>query len=968
MVAFVAIVLVAIALVAMVFWMRWDPQIAAERSIQQAAQLRNARQFEQAETMAWQAWEADATRDDAAMLAAKCAEDAGRYVAAIEYAEKVQDRDRSIYLAAKMLIAEIGHRQLRRFQDAELAYAEVLKHEPAYLPARLGLANLLGMCGRRADAVPHVIQLIQQGQAEDLLILLAREKGIIGSPQELEETEKSRTVDPNRLMGLAWHSVEANRPSEAIAMLKEAISVRPGLWLAHLALGEIYADQGDFVSLAALLSTVPKEPQAYAEYWVLRGRLADERQDTVGAIRCYAEASIRSPELKRPATRLSQLLDQAGEADLSSRFALFAQKLQALNKFQDHVFFANTPNGIDTLLELIGHYEQVGRYWEALGWCTLAGEIQGNHPQIRSALQRIRLELTQMPMQLAATTASPIHSFERERFPLSAIEAVESVNQVPAVSNQFDNELAFREEAAETGLKFQYFNGTDGTPTRRMYEFTGGGIGVIDYDMDGWSDCYLSQGCVWPPESIASSPYVDRLFRNRDGKQFVNVGESTGISDDGFGQGVTVGDFNADGFPDLYVANIGRNRLLQNNGDGTFTDVTEEVGIEAKEWTTSCVMADLSGDGLADLYDANYVTADDVFDRVCQDASGHPQMCMPFDFSPQQDRLWLNDGQGTFVDATGTYLSKAPLGKGLGVAVVHAEGTDRLALFVANDTTPNFLFVPEERKEEGWWLRERGAASGVAFNSDGKAEGSMGVAVGDVDQNGHVDLLVTNYLNESNTLYMAMPKAMFVDRTNALGIREPSMSKLGFGTQFLDVDADGQCELFVANGHIDDLTHQGRPYEMEPQLLRLTSNRFQEVGSAGLGEYFQQKWLGRAAVKWDWNRDGRMDLLVGNLRAPTALLTNVTQATGNYLTLRLVGVQSNRDAIGTRVRATIKEQTTHFELTAGDGYQASNERRVFVGMGKSLIVDELRVLWPSGQETRLANVAANQELLVVEGR
>ncbi len=948
--------------------MRSNPQLAAERLFQQAVQFRNSQQWEQAEASAWQAWQADATRDDAAMLAAKCAEDAARYGAAVEYADKVQDRDRSIYLAAKMLIAELDHRQLRRFQEAERAYKEVLKYEPQYLPARLGLANLLGMCGRRSDAVPHIIQLIQQGQAEDLLVLLAREKGIIGSPQELESTEKSRPADPNRLMGMAWHSVEANHPNEAIAMLRESIALRPDLILAYLSLGEIYADQTDYASLAALLTTVPKESQAYAEYWVVRGRLADQRQDVVGAIRCYVEASLRAPELKRPATRLSQLLDQVGEADLSIQFAQFVQKLQALNKFQDRVFFANTPSGIETLLELINHYEQVGRYWEALGWCTLAAEIQGNQPQIRAALQRIRLELAQMPNQLATTAVSPIRSLDRERFPLSAIEAVESVEQESAESNQRESDLAFREDAQMTGLEFQYFNGTDGKPSRRMYEFTGGGIGVIDYDLDGWSDCYLSQGSVWPTDGIAANQYSDCLFRNWDGKQFVNVAEHIGIVADGFGQGVTVGDFNADGFPDLYVANIGHNRLLQNNGDGTFADVTEVVGLKSNEWTTSCVMADLSGDGLPDIYDVNYVTADDVFDRVCQDESGHPQMCMPFDFAPQQDRLWINDGQGAFADATATYLSKAPLGKGLGIAVVHAEGTDRLALFVANDTTPNFLFVPEERKREGWWLRERGAAAGVAFNDDGKAEGSMGIAVGDVDQNGHVDLLVTNYLNESNTLYLAMPKSHFLDRTNALGIREPSMSKLGFGTQFIDVDADGQCELFVANGHIDDLTHKGRPYEMEPQLLRLKSKRFQELGSANLGDYFQHKWLGRAAVKWDWNRDGRMDLLVGNLRAPTALLTNVTQAMGNYLTLRLVGVQSNRDAIGTRVRATIKGQATHFELTAGDGYQASNERKLFVGMGTALDIDELRVFWPSGQETRLADVAANQELLIVEGR
>jgi hypothetical protein len=288
-----------------------------------------------------------------------------------------------------------------------------------------------------------------------------------------------------------------------------------------------------------------------------------------------------------------------------------------------------------------------------------------------------------------------------------------------------------------------------------------------------------------------------------------------------------------------------------------------------------------------------------------------------------------------------------PAGKGLGVAVWDSHGRGRLNLFVANDTTPNFYFEAPATDRETFRLEDRAIATGLALNADGKATGCMGVALGDVDDDSGVDLLVTNFLAEPNTLYMHAGGGNYADRTRALGLHEPSLNVLGFGTQCLDADLDGRLELFVANGHIDDLRALGRPYRMPAQLFHWNGRRLVELDAADLGRYFQQQWLGRAAARLDWNRDGLEDLIVGHLDDDTALLTNTSTPAGRFLSLRLIGTHSERDAIGTRVEVRLGDRTLTRQLTAGDGYQASNERRLVIGVGNAARIDELIVRWPS---------------------
>jgi hypothetical protein len=362
------------------------------------------------------------------------------------------------------------------------------------------------------------------------------------------------------------------------------------------------------------------------------------------------------------------------------------------------------------------------------------------------------------------------------------------------------------------------------------------------------------------------------------------------------------------------------------------------------------------------------VTADDVFDRVCRHPDGSPKICMPFDFDGQSDRLWLNGGDGGFTAATADFLSVSERGKGLGVAVWDAHGDGRLSLLVANDTTPNFFFVRESGGDGRPRLRDQGIVAGLALNAEGKAKGSMGIALGDFNDDGRLDAHVTDFLGEANTFYVGLPGGAFEDRTRETGLHHATLNDLGFGTQALDADLDGRLELFIANGHIDDFRKQGKPYRMPPRLFAWDGRRFVEVAASELGDYFRRQWLGRAVARIDWNRDGKDDLLVGHLHDESALLTNTTRESGRSLSIRLFGVQSNRDAIGTAVSARVGGRTMVRQLTAGDGYQASNERRLIIGTGSAAQVDELIVRWPSGTIQHFENVATSQELCLPEGR
>ena len=409
--------------------------------------------------------------------------------------------------------------------------------------------------------------------------------------------------------------------------------------------------------------------------------------------------------------------------------------------------------------------------------------------------------------------------------------------------------------------------------------------------------------------------------------------------------------------------NFGRNTFLLNNGDGSFTDITSQVGLTDEAMSSSAAFADLDRDGLLDLYVVNYL--DSI--KVCHSPDGTYSSCNPSNFKDEQDRLYYNRGDGTFEDITSESGIVVPDGKGLGIIIADLNEDGLPDVYVANDTTPNFLFR-NLGAENGIRFVEEGLLSGVALSGDGRAEAGMGVACADLDGNGALDLYVTNFYQETNTLYLNQGSGDFLDSTRLAGLAKPTHSQLGFGTQAVDLNLDGLPELFVANGHIDDFGFRGEPWKMSPQLFEnIGEGKFTDVSSQS-GNYFQQKKLGRGVARLDWNRDGRPDLIVVHQDSPVALLKNETSNVGNGVVIELHGVKSNRDAVGARLRVTAERRTQVIEVCGGDGFFCANERRQFVGIGNASHIDELEIIWPNGNRETHIQLPTHVKLVFIEGK
>lgn len=965
-------------------YMRGGRSWRAKNLLIDATQLVMDGRFEDAEETAVKAHQLDPSLGEALIVAAEAIQMSAKsrddYLRATNYLNAIETNDPSVQFAAAKRIAVIEHQKLHRLEQAEVAYKRWLEFQPQDPDALTGYANLLSLCGRRELAVPYFLRLIQLGYASDFLMLLAKDSGMVGERGLLESAASGDEPSPLALLGLSRFTSEADNFNAAIGMLENAIEVAPDFVEAKVALGTSLADAGRFDSMWIWNDTLPAS-DAFTETWLARGKLADCHSDRPAAIRSYGEAVMRSPENRVANARLATLLSLENQPELADAFSKYVADLQSLNELQNRLFFARTAQDIGSLLELIDRYEKVGRFWEAFGWSQIAADIEPRNPLILQLLARLKNRVKDIsPSRLADINSTPASLLQIDKYPLLELKGKSRRPSGTGLGDAYkdlagsgkDNFSSprFEENGLALGIDFRYFNGAD-VPERKMFEFPGGGVAISDIDQDGFPDLFFSQGRVWPPDSPADE-YHDQWYRNVAGRGFLNVPQACQPSYDGFGQGATIGDFDADGFPDLYVANAGVNCLFRNNGDGTLSDVSEEVGISGSAWTTSVLMADLNGDTFPDIYDVNYVRGDDVFQRVCVGSDGQPIMCMPFDFEAEPDVVWINDGKGKFVDRSTFVLGPNEGGKGLGIVATSDASTGRLNLYVTNDLTPNAWWVPSENPD-GPLFENQAMLNGLALNGSGKAEGSMGIAAGDLNDDAAIDFVVTNFLNESNSCYLSQSDGSYLDRTLATGLRELSMDVLGFGAQFLDVNLDGNMELFVANGHIDDLSRLGRPNQMPAQLFKFNQGKFEVFSADVAGEYFQGKWLGRAVAKIDWNCDGREDLVIGHLHDRSRVLTNVSEKVGHFISLRLIGVLADRDAIGTRVVVTSNGNSRYFQLAAGDGYQASNQRQLIIGLGAAEFASEVEIKWPSGTKTKfLVNkndgIPLDTEVLVVEQR
>jgi hypothetical protein len=511
------------------------------------------------------------------------------------------------------------------------------------------------------------------------------------------------------------------------------------------------------------------------------------------------------------------------------------------------------------------------------------------------------------------------------------------------------------------GLNFAHDNGDPGRGMTPPVT-SSGGVALIDYDGDGWLDVYCVQGGPFPPAPEA--PSGDRLFRNRGDGTFEEASESSGIAQlaRGYGHGAAVGDIDRDGRTDLFLTRWRAYQLLRNRGDSTFEDVTEAYGLGGdRDWPTSAALADLDHDGDLDLYVCHYLQWDVDHRAPCVDpADPTIYRCQPRDFPALPDHVFRNDG-GRFVDVTSEAGCTDPDGRGLGVVAADADGDGWIDLFVANDTTANYLF----RNLGGFRFEEVGESAGVAANAHGGYQAGMGVACADLDGDAKLDLLVTNFYDESTTFFRNLGGGLFADQTAAIGLAVPSRYLLGFGIVAIDANADGRLDLLTANGHV----HDGRPaypWRMPAQLLLGTpAGRVVDVTDRA-GPPFRATHIGRALAAGDLDNDGRIDAVLIAQNEPLVYLHNRPEG-GHSVTLALEGTRSNRDGIGAVVAVEAGGRRQVFPRYGGGSYQAASDPRLHVGLGDSTRIEAIEVRWPSGALDRFADLVADTGYLLCEG-
>jgi enediyne biosynthesis protein E4 len=528
----------------------------------------------------------------------------------------------------------------------------------------------------------------------------------------------------------------------------------------------------------------------------------------------------------------------------------------------------------------------------------------------------------------------------------------------------------FLDLASPAGLVFAHDNGARGS--YHLPEIMGSGVGLIDYDGDGDLDVYLVQGR--PLDGTPGRGRGNRLFRNDTAPgpnggpvlRFIDVTERAHVGIEAVGMGVAVGDYDGDGHPDMYVTAVGSNTLFHNNGDGSFTDVTREAGVDDDRWSTSAAFVDADRDGDLDLFVVNYVAYSPGNNKVCADPVGTRDYCAPASYAPVPSRLFRND-HGHFTDISETSGITRAYGAGLGVATGDFDGDGWLDLFVANDATPNQLWI---NRHDGTF-EDRGVISGTAFNAAGRPEGSMGIAVGDADDDGDEDLVVTNLIGESHALYLNDGRGNFEDARARAGLLTPTAAMTGFGTVWIDEDNDGRLDLVTVNGAVNILERQRgepMPYRQRMQLFHNDGGlRFRDI-SVDAGLPFQISQVGRGAAAGDLDNDGDVDLVVTTNGGAAMLLVNQTVPAHRGVLLELQDPTGpNRAALGALVTIERQDGSRSIRRVRTDGsYLSAVDPRVHVGLDASAIAN-IVVTWPDAARERFAAPGVGPVVRLVRG-
>lgn len=884
-----------------------------------------------------------------------------------------------------------------RVYDAISLLEEVVKHHPSASAYRRMLVGFLGEVELTEAIGEHIRRLIQDRTFDLPLLLATTETSSRRFSQKTIDTLMEKNPDDRRpRLGQAKSLLGSRDAGGAESVLRNILDHHPEFTPAHAMLGVALITQGKVDEVPRWYSNLPADAADYAGYWVTIGQWAVATNQTAVAVRAFAEATRRSPNDSGIWARLGGAMrrwkaeqdakgvDPPPSFDLAEVTAGIDRRNTDLLELRDRfaTFRSGDLQNQRMACEISKELLDLGRIWEAEAWLAVAAQLPAERSGDLAALREEAIRQLRLDRDWQSRREHPELAFDVKQFPLPSeltngqLGSIEShsrsgrQSQLPAAPAALPIRLA--EEAVRRGLTFygEVGSGVQG-PRVPIYQTLGCGGGVIDFDHDGQHDLvFVAAGGA--PRQTDSEPGV--LFRNH-GSEFRDVSMQSGFGDRGFSHGVVVGDYNDDGFPDIAVLNLGRNRLFRNNGDGTFSDASDRLGETGKgEWSTSGAFVDVDRDGYSDLVIVNYCDANQPLDEPCFSNHGQQINCYPLRYRAERDRFLRGGPTGLFSDVTEAWATQNSPGRGLGIVAGRLDGQAQ-GVYIVNDASNNHFYRWNGDSDDpaSDALSEAGVASGLAVDAQSLNQGSMGVASSDFDNDGDLDFYVTGFNREYNIYYDQQTPGFWSDQTARLGMVDSTLSTVGFGTEAIDFDNDGANEILVTNGHIGVFSAGSPPYAQPLQLFRASGHgRFQLSDMSGWDDYLRSPHVGRVLFPCDADQDGRTDVVVTHATEPVALLMNKSDTQYRRIAFRLADTRQSRDAVGAivsfEIRAGPHTQRRFLYRLSGDGYLCSNRPELFAGTGPATVAHDVQVTWPDGEVQAIGDLDTNREYLIVRGR